>query len=142
MGVKFGNEVGYSIRFKDCTSKRTHFKYMTDGNAVQSFLESLILRASVTMVDEAHERTLHTNILFGLVKGTASFRPDLKLLISSATLHAEKLSQFLMMSLIFQIPDPVEIFYTKACKASYLKCHCYISATDPPDLTCGGHPGF
>jgi len=45
------------------------------------------------IVDEAHERTLHTDILFGLVKDIARFRPDLKLLISSATLDADKFSQ-------------------------------------------------
>jgi len=45
------------------------------------------------ILDEAHERTLHTDILFGLVKDIARFRPDLKLLISSATLDAEKFSE-------------------------------------------------
>lgn len=48
---------------------------------------------SVLIIDEAHERTLHTDVLFGLVKDIARFRPDLKLLISSATLDAEKFSQ-------------------------------------------------
>jgi len=48
---------------------------------------------SVLIIDEAHERTLHTDILFGLVKDIARFRPDLKLLISSATLDAEKFSE-------------------------------------------------
>ena len=47
---------------------------------------------SVMIIDEAHERTLHTDILFGLVKDITRFRPDLKLLISSATLDAEKFS--------------------------------------------------
>ena len=53
----------------------------------------MIFFPSVMMVDEAHERTLHTDILFGLVKDIARFRPDLKLLVSSATLDAEKFSQ-------------------------------------------------
>ena len=48
---------------------------------------------SVMMVDEAHERTLHTDVLFGLVKDIARFRPDLKLLISSATMDVEKFSE-------------------------------------------------
>lgn len=48
---------------------------------------------SVMIIDEAHERTLHTDVLFGLVKDIARFRPDLKLLISSATLDAEKFSE-------------------------------------------------
>jgi len=50
------------------------------------------------IVDEAHERTLHTDILFGLVKDIARFRPDLKLLISSATLDADKFSQVTSLS--------------------------------------------
>lgn len=72
---------------------------------------------SVMMVDEAHERTLHTDILFGLVKDIARFRPDLKLLISSATLDAEKFSQYFDDAPIFRIPGrryPVDILYTKA----------------------------
>ena len=53
------------------------------------------------IVDEAHERTLHTDILFGLVKDIARFRPDLKLLISSATLDAEKFSEVTLSSCKF-----------------------------------------
>ena len=52
-----------------------------------------LLVCSVMIIDEAHERTLHTDVLFGLVKDIARFRPDLKLLISSATLDAEKFSE-------------------------------------------------
>lgn len=59
---------------------------------------------SVMMVDEAHERTLHTDVLFGLVKDVARFRPDLKLLISSATLDAEKFSEYFDGAPIFKIP--------------------------------------
>ncbi|KAJ9563646.1 hypothetical protein OSB04_008806 [Centaurea solstitialis] len=92
MGTKLGHEVGYSIRFEDCTSDKTVLKYMTDGMLLRQFLGQPDLKSySVVMVDEAHERTLSTDILFGLVKDIARLRPDLKLLISSATLDARLL---------------------------------------------------
>ena len=70
-------------------------KYMTDGMLLREFLgEPDLASYAVMMVDEAHERTLHTDILFGLVKDIARFRPELKLLISSATLDAEKFSEY------------------------------------------------
>ena len=71
MNVKLGHEVGYSIRFEDCTSDKTVLKYMTDGMLLREFLNEPDLKTySVLMIDEAHERTLHTDILFGLVKGS------------------------------------------------------------------------
>ena len=69
MDVKLGHEVGYSIRFEDCTTEKTVLKYMTDGMLLREFLgEPDLASYSVVIVDEAHERTLSTNILFGLVK--------------------------------------------------------------------------
>lgn len=84
---------------------------------------------SVIIIDEAHERTLHTDILFGLVKDIARFRPDLKLLISSATIDAEKFSVFFDDAPIFRIPGrrfPVDIYYTKAPEADYVDA-CIVS---------------
>nr|MBE5726286.1 lethal (2) 37Cb [Cucujiformia] len=130
MNVKLGNEVGYSIRFEDCTSERTIIKYMTDGTLHREFLSEPDLQSySVMIIDEAHERTLHTDILFGLVKDIARFRPDLKLLISSATLDAQKFSEFFDDAPIFRIPGrrfPVDIYYTKAPEADYVDA-CVIS---------------
>ncbi|XP_066295564.1 pre-mRNA-splicing factor ATP-dependent RNA helicase DHX16-like [Branchiostoma lanceolatum] len=130
MGFKLGNEVGYSIRFEDCTSERTVLKYMTDGMLLREFLgEPDVSSYSVLIIDEAHERTLHTDILFGLVKDIARFRPDLKLLISSATMDCEKFSEFFDNAPIFRIPGrrfPVDILYTKAPEADYLDA-CVVS---------------
>ncbi|WCJ30948.1 RNA helicase family protein [Euphorbia peplus] len=124
MGVRLGHEVGYSIRFEDCTSDKTILKYMTDGMLLQEFLSEPDLASySVVMVDEAHERTLSTDILFGLVKDLARLRPDLKLLISSATLDAAKFSDYFDSAPIFRIPGrrfPVEICYTRTPEADYL----------------------
>jgi pre-mRNA-splicing factor ATP-dependent RNA helicase DHX16 len=117
VGCKLGHEVGYSIRFEDCTSDKTIIKYMTDGMLLREFLSEPDLKGySVLMIDEAHERTLHTDILFGLVKDVARYRKDLKLLISSATLDAEKFSQYFDNAPIFKVPGrryPVDLFYTK-----------------------------
>ncbi|XP_008555914.1 probable pre-mRNA-splicing factor ATP-dependent RNA helicase mog-4 [Microplitis demolitor] len=130
MAVKLGNEVGYAIRFEDCTSQRTKIKYMTDGTLHREFLSDPSLESySVIIIDEAHERTLHTDILFGLVKDIARHRPDLKLLISSATLDATKFSEFFDDAPIFRIPGrryKVDIYYTKAPEADYVDA-CVVS---------------
>ncbi|PJF19602.1 putative pre-mRNA-splicing factor ATP-dependent RNA helicase DHX16-like protein [Paramicrosporidium saccamoebae] len=95
MRVRLGSEVGYSIRFEDCTSERTILKYMTDGMLLREFLTEPDLGSySALIIDEAHERTLHTDILFGLVKDISRFRKDLKIIISSATLDADKFSDY------------------------------------------------
>jgi hypothetical protein len=121
MNVKLGNEVGYSIRFEDCTSPKTIVQYMTDGMLLRSFLTEPDLKSySCLIIDEAHERTLHTDILFGLVKDIVRFRKDLKLIISSATLDAEKFSSYLDDAPIFMIPGrmfPVDILYCKQVSA-------------------------
>ncbi|KAI4243457.1 MAG: hypothetical protein L6R40_003459 [Gallowayella cf. fulva] len=124
MGVKVGNEVGYAIRFEDATSDKTILKYMTDGMLLREFLTEPDLGAySALMIDEAHERTLHTDILFGLVKDIARFRPELKLLISSATMDAQKFAKYFDDAPIFNIPGrryPVDIHYTSQPEANYL----------------------
>ncbi|XP_073454994.1 pre-mRNA-splicing factor ATP-dependent RNA helicase DHX16 [Aquarana catesbeiana] len=130
MSVKLGNEVGYSIRFEDCTSERTVLKYMTDGMLLREFLtEPDLAGYSVVIIDEAHERTLHTDVLFGLIKDIARFRPDLKVLVSSATLNTERFSSFFDDAPVFRIPGrryPVDIYYTKAPEADYLEA-CVVS---------------
>ena len=125
MSVKLGHEVGYSIRFENCTNEKTVIKYMTDGMLLREFLNEPDLKSySVIMIDEAHERTLHTDVLFGLVKDVAKARPDLKLIISSATLDSQKFSEYFDDAKIFTVPGrrfPVDIFYTKAPESDYIE---------------------
>ncbi|KAI1203370.1 P-loop containing nucleoside triphosphate hydrolase protein [Nemania serpens] len=124
MGVKVGSEVGYSIRFEDNTSDKTILKYMTDGMLLREFMTEPSLSAySAIMIDEAHERTVHTDILLALCKDLARERPDLKFLIASATMNAEKFAKYFDDAPIFNIPGrryPVDIYYTPAPEANYL----------------------
>ncbi|PBK76934.1 P-loop containing nucleoside triphosphate hydrolase protein [Armillaria solidipes] len=124
VGCRLGQEVGYTIRFEDCTSPETRIKYMTDGMLQRECLiDPLCSSYSVIMLDEAHERTIATDVLFGLMKKAVKRRPDLKLIVTSATLDAEKFSKYFFGCPIFTIPGrtfPVEILYTKEPESDYL----------------------
>ncbi|XP_046833694.1 ATP-dependent RNA helicase DHX8 [Vespa crabro] len=123
-GCRLGQEVGYTIRFEDCTGPETSIKYMTDGMLLRECLMDLDLKTySVIMLDEAHERTIHTDVLFGLLKQAVGKRPDLKLIVTSATLDAVKFSQYFFEAPIFTIPGrtfEVEVMYTKEPETDYL----------------------
>ncbi|KAL2152694.1 hypothetical protein VTH82DRAFT_5878 [Thermothelomyces myriococcoides] len=125
MGVRVGHEVGYSIRFEDCTSDKTILKYMTDGMLLREMVTSPTLEGySAIMIDEAHERTVHTDILLALIKDLARARPELRVIISSATLNAEKFSAYFDDAPIFNVPGrvhPVETYYTSAPESNYLE---------------------
>jgi ATP-dependent RNA helicase DHX8/PRP22 len=69
VGCRLGQEVGYTIRFEDCTSPETRIKYMTDGMLQRECLiDPDLSQYSIIMLDEAHERTIATDVLFGLLK--------------------------------------------------------------------------
>lgn len=124
MDVRLGGLVGYSIRFEERTSSKTLIKYMTDGMLLREFLlQPDLSEYSVMIIDEAHERTLNTDILFALLKDVAKLRPDFKLVISSATLDAEKFSDYFDGAPVFKIPGrrfPVKICYTQQPESDYL----------------------
>ena len=177
-GCDLGQEVGYTIRFEDCTGPSTVIKYMTDGMLMREYLavrhaaslhvhdaatpsprpsespraslsprwrlretapprrhrrgaahtcslaqDGDLGRYSALILDEAHERTIHTDVLFGLLKDLVRKRPDLKLVVTSATLDAEKFSTYFFECPIFTIPGrlfPVEVLYTKEPEQDYL----------------------
>ncbi|CAG8620152.1 11452_t:CDS:10 [Funneliformis mosseae] len=91
MECKLGSTVGYAIRFEDCTSESTVIKYMTDGVMLrESLKESDLDHYSAIIMDEAHERSLQTDVLMGLLRQVLSRRRDIKLIVTSATMNAEK----------------------------------------------------
>ena len=91
MDVQLGAEVGYTIRFEDRTSQKTLLKYMTDGMLLrEAMTDPMLSRYGIVILDEAHERTLSTDILFGLIKEVMQRRKDIKIIVMSATLNAER----------------------------------------------------
>ncbi|KAG1872441.1 P-loop containing nucleoside triphosphate hydrolase protein [Suillus subalutaceus] len=131
MDVQLGQQVGYSIRFEDMTEPGTTFlKYMTDGILLREAMNDPDLtRYSTIILDEAHERTLATDILMGILKTLAQRRPDLKLIIMSATLDALKFQKYFAVSgstlaPLFKVPGrtyPIEVFYTQEPEPDYVK---------------------
>ncbi len=100
VGSVLGDEVGYTIRFEDLSDpNRTKLKYMTDGMLFRECMrDPLLSRYSVIMIDEAHERGAHTDLLLGLLKKIRKKRPELRIIISSATIDAQSLVQFFRTS--------------------------------------------
>ena len=91
-GCRVGNEVGYAIRFEDCTGPETQIKYMTDGMLLrEALIDSQMEKYSVIMLDEAHERTIHTDVLFGLLKVRVTCRALLwHPVVPSASIHTRR----------------------------------------------------
>ncbi|VDD87094.1 unnamed protein product [Enterobius vermicularis] len=125
MDVQLGMEVGYSIRFEDCVSERTVLKYCTDGMLLREAMNCPLLdNYGVIVLDEAHERTLATDILMGLIKEIVRQRKDLKIVVMSATLDSGKFQQYFENCPLMSVPGrtfPVEIFYTPEPEKDYLE---------------------
>lgn len=108
LSTPLGQKVGYSIRFEDVTSANTQIKFVTDGLLLREMLiDPLLKRYSVIMVDEAHERSLSSDILISLLKKVLRKREDLRVVVSSATLEAERFLDFFS-------PDEGETVYSKS----------------------------
>ncbi|PSC68964.1 putative pre-mRNA-splicing factor ATP-dependent RNA helicase [Micractinium conductrix] len=125
MDVGLGEEVGFSIRFEECSGPRTIIKFATDGMLLREAMTAPLLeKYSVIILDEAHERTLATDVLFGLIKEVLKQRADLKLVVMSATLEAEKFQGYFLDAPLIKVPGrlhPVEIFYTQEPERDYLE---------------------
>ncbi|GBG26225.1 ATP-dependent RNA helicase dhx8 [Hondaea fermentalgiana] len=124
-GCPLGGTVGYAIRFEDCTSPETEIKYMTDGVLMRETLSSPDLdKYSCVVMDEAHERSLFTDVLFGVLKGVVQRRLDFKLIVTSATMDADKFSRFFGGCATFHIPGrtfEVETYFAKSVVPDFVE---------------------
>jgi pre-mRNA-splicing factor ATP-dependent RNA helicase DHX16 len=123
-GGRLGGSVGYAVRHEQKVSEKTKIQFMTDGLLLRELItDPLLTKYGVIMLDEAHERTLSTDILLAFLKDLVQHRQDLKLLISSATMNSAKFSAFLDDCPIFNVPGrkyPVDVMYTSAPEANYV----------------------
>ena len=121
---ELGGKVGYAIRFEDCTSEHTLIKYMTDGVLLRESLNDPDLnKYSALVMDEAHERSLNTDVLFGVLRKVVARRSDLKLIVTSATLSADVFSNYFGGVPVFRIPGrtfPVESYFAKSVQEDYV----------------------
>ena len=94
LGVPLGHEVGFQVRFQDDTSAKTMIKVVTDGILLSQIQhDPQLLAYDTIIIDEAHERSLNIDFLLGYLARLLPARPDLKLVITSATIDAEKFAE-------------------------------------------------
>ncbi|EPQ32387.1 uncharacterized protein PFL1_00583 [Pseudozyma flocculosa PF-1] len=107
VGTVLGEEVGYTIRFEDCSHpSRTRIKYLTDGMLFRECMrDPLLSKYSVIMIDEAHERGAYTDMLLAILKKIHRKRPELRIIISSATIDAQAFVDFFSPD---ELPSTVE----------------------------------
>jgi pre-mRNA-splicing factor ATP-dependent RNA helicase DHX15/PRP43 len=126
MDVCLGDLVGYTIRFEDVSHpKRTRLKYVTDGMLLrEAFQDHELSRYDCILLDEAHERTLSTDVLMGLIKGILSVRPALHVVVMSATLERDHFTAYFEQAPLLDVSGrmyPVEIRYEKQPVLDYIE---------------------
>ncbi|KAG1689552.1 Pre-mRNA-splicing factor ATP-dependent RNA helicase DHX15 [Nymphon striatum] len=123
MDVRLGKTVGYSIRFENVTSSDTKLKFVTDGVLLREIIgNSEFHKYGVICLDEAHERSITMDVLMALLKEKVSKDSELRIVIMSATLEAEKFINYFKNAPVLTIPGfthPVELIYTRTLKRTY-----------------------
>ena len=111
-----GEKVGYKVRFSDKSREETYIKLMTDGILLaETQTDKFLNRYDTIIIDEAHERSLNLDFLLGYLKKLLPKRPDLKIIITSATIDTDRFSQFFADAPVIEVSGrtfPVEVRYT------------------------------
>ena len=127
MNTEYGQGVGYQVRFDNSTCADTVIKFMTDGILLAETQRDRTLKQyDCLIIDEAHERSLNIDFLLGYLKNLVTQRPDLKIIISSATLDAESFSEFFSHAPVIEVEGrtyPVEDFFLPPGKDEELSNH-------------------
>jgi ATP-dependent helicase HrpA len=115
LGVRVGDQVGYQVRFNDQSSDTSLIKVMTDGILLAEIQQDRYLsRYDTLIIDEAHERSLNIDFLLGYLKQLLPRRPDLKVIITSATIDVDRFSRHFENAPIIEVSGrtyPVEVWY-------------------------------
>lgn len=115
LGEQVGQQIGYQVRFTDQTSEQSRVKVMTDGILLAEIQHDRFLdRYDTLIIDEAHERSLNIDFLLGYLKQLLPKRPDLKVIITSATIEVERFSEFFDQAPVIEVSGrtyPVDIRY-------------------------------
>jgi len=114
-GSSLGELIGYQVRFQKTISNETAVKLVTDGLLLAEIRDDpLLMQYDTVIIDEAHERSLNIDFLFGILKRLLPKRPDLKLIITSATINFERFSAHFDQAPVIQVSGrtfPVEVRY-------------------------------
>lgn len=125
MDVELGSVVGYCVRFDAKLSNQTRLKYMTDGLLLHEFINDRdASNYGIIIIDEAHERNINSDIILGLLKQLSERRQDVRIVVMSATLEAEKFTNFFNKAPHLIVPGrlhPVDIIYTPEPVPDYVK---------------------
>jgi ATP-dependent RNA helicase DHX33 len=126
---KLGEQVGFAVRFENCTSEHTKIKFMTDGILLrEANADKYLKKYSFIILDEAHERTINTDVLFGIVKTIQQERKkiemrDLKVIIMSATMDVDHFSKYFDQCPVLYVPGrthSVQVLHSKQRQEDYM----------------------
>ncbi|XP_069692432.1 ATP-dependent RNA helicase DHX33-like [Periplaneta americana] len=129
MSTELGAIVGYTVRFEDVTSECTKLKYLTDGMLLrEAMLDNLLMSYNIIVLDEAHERTVHTDVLFGIVKQAQTLRKErqmkpLKIVVMSATMDVDHFCDYFGGVPVIYLEGrqyPVQVLHAKQTQDDYV----------------------